>query len=60
MLVCITCGSCYDANARPAVDCPLCGDELLELVGDPGADAAAPVHADVATRLRQQLLGVGA
>ena len=61
MLVCVTCGSRYDANARPAaIECPLCGDELLELVGEPGGDAAEPVHADVASRLRRQLLGVGA
>ena len=59
MLVCVTCGSRYGANARPAAtECPLCGDELLELVGEPGGDE--PVHADVASRLRRQLLGVGA
>jgi hypothetical protein len=64
MLVCATCGSRYDAQARPAAafaqtGCPLCGDALLD-VGDEASDAGEPVHADVASRLREQLLGVGA
>ncbi len=64
MLVCVTCGSRYDAQARRAATfaetgCPLCGDALLD-VEDLPADAVEPVHADVAQRLREQLLGVGA
>ena len=53
MLICATCGSRYDA-------CPLCGDALLDLADDLPSDAVEPVHADVASRLREQLLGVGA
>jgi hypothetical protein len=65
MLVCATCGSRYDAHARRAATfvengCPLCGDALLELADDSSPDAVEPVHADVASRLRKQLLGVGA
>jgi hypothetical protein len=66
MLVCATCGSRYDAQARPAATfaetgcCPLCGDALLELADDLPPDAVEPVHADLASRLREQLLGVGA
>jgi hypothetical protein len=64
MLVCVTCGSRFDADARPAAilatdACPLCGDALLEVDVAPG-DASEPVHADVALRLREHLLGVGA
>jgi hypothetical protein len=65
MLVCATCGSRYDTHAHSAAaftetGCPLCGDALLELADDPPADAVEPVHADLASRLREQLLGVGA
>ena len=65
MLVCATCGSRYDAQARPAATfeqdgCPLCGDPLFELADELSADAVEPVHSDVALRLREQLLGVGA
>jgi hypothetical protein len=65
MLVCATCGSRYDAYAGPAATfaetgCPLCGDALVELADDLPPDAVEPVHADVASRLRDQLLGVGA
>jgi hypothetical protein len=64
MLICATCGSRYDAHARPAAEfvetgCPLCGDVLLDIEDLP-ADAVEPVHSDVARRLREQLLGVGA
>jgi predicted nucleic acid-binding Zn-ribbon protein len=64
MLVCITCGSRFDADARPAATfvtsgCPLCGDALVEF-DDPPTDASDPVHADVASVLREHLLGVGA
>jgi hypothetical protein len=65
MLTCVTCGSRYDAHARRRRDfaetgCPLCGDALVELADDFASDAVEPVHADVASRLREQLLGVGA
>jgi predicted nucleic acid-binding Zn-ribbon protein len=65
MLVCVTCGSRYDTQARSAATfaesgCPLCGDALLELAVDLPSDAGKPVHSDVASRLREQLLGVGA
>jgi hypothetical protein len=64
MLTCVTCGSRYDADARPAATfaaggCPLCGDALVELA-DPPAGASEPVHADLASILREHLLGVGA
>ncbi|HEX7297846.1 MAG TPA: hypothetical protein VF257_02495 [Solirubrobacteraceae bacterium] len=64
MLVCVTCGSRFDAHARPAAtfatgECPLCGDVLVEL-DEASADASEPVHADVASALREHLLGVGA
>jgi hypothetical protein len=64
MLFCVTCGSRFDAGARPAATfptsaCPLCGDALAEL-DDPPTDASEPVHADVASVLREHLLGVGA
>jgi hypothetical protein len=64
MLICVTCDSRYDAHARPAATfaaggCPLCGDALVELV-DPPAGGAEPVHADMASILRDHLLGVGA
>ncbi|MEN3279825.1 MAG: hypothetical protein V7607_965 [Solirubrobacteraceae bacterium] len=65
MLVCATCGSRYDAQTRSAATfaqtgCPLCGGALVEPADDPSPNALAPVHADVASRLREQLLGVGA
>ena len=65
MLICATCGSRYDACAPLAATlaqsgCPLCGDALLDLADDLPSDAVEPVHADVASRLREQLLGVGA
>jgi hypothetical protein len=64
MLVCATCGSRWDEDARPAVTfpaaaCPLCGGALVEL-GDAPLDDAEPVHADVARVLCEHLLGVGA
>jgi hypothetical protein len=64
MLVCETCGSRWDEHAGPATtfvaaDCPLCGGELLEFDGAP-LDGSEPVHADVASVLREHLLGVGA
>jgi hypothetical protein len=64
MLMCATCGSRWDQHAGPATafadaDCPMCGGELLELVGVP-LDNSEPVHADVARVLREHLLGVGA
>jgi predicted nucleic acid-binding Zn-ribbon protein len=60
MLVCVTCGSRYAGATFAETGCPLCGDALLSLTDDLAPDAAEPVHADVATRLREQLLGVGA
>ena len=64
MLVCATCGSRWDEDARPAVTfaaaaCPLCEGELVEL-DDAPLDGGEPVHADVARSLREHLLGVGA
>jgi hypothetical protein len=64
MLVCATCGTRYDANARPAAEfsqtgCPLCGDALLD-VEEALLDTVEPVHGDGGQRLREQLLGVGA
>jgi hypothetical protein len=64
MLTCVTCGSRFDAHARSAAGladagCPLCGDALAEL-GGRQANASEPVHADVASILREHLLGVGA
>jgi hypothetical protein len=63
MLVCATCGSRWDEDARPttmlpAAVCPLCEGALVEL--DEPLDDAEPVHADVARVLREHLLGVGA
>ena len=64
MLVCATCGSRWDEDARPATMlpaavCPLCEGALVELDEAP-LDGAEPVHADVARVLREHLLGVGA
>ena len=64
MLLCATCGSRYDADARraaafAATGCPLCGDSLIEL-DDPPRDDAEHVHTDVARVLREHLIGVGA
>jgi hypothetical protein len=64
MLVCSTCGSRWDEDARPATllptaACPLCEGALVELDEAP-LDDAEPVHADVARVLREHLLGVGA
>ena len=64
MLVCSTCGSRWDEQARPArmlpaAVCPLCEGELVELDGAP-LDVPEPVHADAARVLCQHLLGVGA
>jgi hypothetical protein len=64
MLVCATCGSRWDEDARPATTfpaavCPLCEGALVDL-DDMALDAAEPVHADVARVLCQHLLGVGA
>ena len=60
MRVCATCGGRYAAATFAETGCPLCGDALLELTDDLPPDAVEPVHGDVATRLREQLLGVGA
>lgn len=64
MLVCATCRSRWDEDARPATMlpaavCPLCEGALVELDEAP-RDDAEPVHADVARVLREHLLGVGA
>jgi hypothetical protein len=64
MLVCATCSSRWDEDARPATTfpaavCPLCEGALVDLDVAPREDAE-PVHADVARTLCQHLLGVGA
>jgi hypothetical protein len=64
MLVCATCGSRWDEDARPATSlpptvCPLCEGALVDLDNAP-LDDTEPVHADVARMLREHLLGVGA
>jgi hypothetical protein len=64
MLVCATCGSRWDEDARPATTlpaavCPICEGTLVELDEAP-LDGGEPVHADVARVLREHLLGVGA
>ena len=65
MLVCATCGSRWDKEARPAAMmfpaavCPLCEGALVDLDGV-ALDDAEPVHADVASLLREHLLSVGA
>ena len=64
MLVCATCGSRWDEDARPATSlpptvCPLCEGALVEL-DDAPLDDAEPVHGDVARVLCEHLLGVGA
>jgi hypothetical protein len=64
MLVCATCGSRWDEDARPtttlpAAVCPLCEGALVELDDAPRHDTE-PVHADVARVLCDHLLGVGA
>ena len=64
MLVCATCGSRWDEDARlahtlPAAVCPICEGALVELDAAP-LDGGEPVHADVALVLRAHLLGVGA
>jgi len=64
MLVCATCGSRWDEDARlattlPAAVCPMCEGALVKL-DDARLDRGEPVHADVARVLRAQLLGVGA
>jgi hypothetical protein len=64
MLVCATCGSRWDEDARlaatlPAALCPMCEGVLVELDEAPLSDGE-PVHADVARTLREHLLGVGA
>ena len=64
MLVCATCGSRWDEDARlattlPAALCPMCEGVLVELGEAPLSDGE-PVHADVARVLRKHLLGVGA
>jgi hypothetical protein len=64
VLVCGTCGSRWDEDARPATAfpaaaCPLCEGALVDLDDAPLADDE-PVHADVASVLRRHLLGVGA
>jgi hypothetical protein len=64
MLICATCGSRWDEDARltrmlPTPVRPLCEGALVEL-DDAPLDDGEPVHADVARLLREQLLGVGA
>ena len=64
MLVCATCGSRWDEDARPATMlpaavCPLCEGALVEL-DEALLDDAEPIPADVARVLREHLLGVGA
>jgi Zn-finger nucleic acid-binding protein len=66
MLVCATCGSRWDEDARlattlPAALCPMCEGVLVEL-GEAPLDEGErePIHADVARVLREHLLGVGA
>ncbi|HEX6745509.1 MAG TPA: hypothetical protein VF087_14880 [Solirubrobacteraceae bacterium] len=64
MLVCATCGSRWDEDARlattlPASCCPMCEGAFVEL-GEAPLDNGEPVHADVARVLRAHLLGVGA
>jgi hypothetical protein len=64
MLVCATCGSRWDEDARlaamlPAAVCPICEGALVELEQAP-LHGREPVHADVARVLRAHLLGVGA
>ena len=64
MLVCATCGSRWDEDARPtttlpAAVCPLCEGALVEL-DDAPRDDTEPVHGDVARVLCDHLLGVGA
>jgi hypothetical protein len=64
MLVCATCGSRWDEDALPAVTllaavCPLCEGALVDL-DDAPLDDAALVRGDVASVLREHLLGVGA
>jgi hypothetical protein len=64
MLVCATCGSRWDEDARPtttlpAAVCPLCEGVLVELDEAP-RDDTEPVRGDVARVLCDHLLGVGA
>ena len=64
MLVCATCGSRWDEDARlatmlPAALCPMCEGVFVELDEAPLGDGER-VHADVARVLRAHLLGVGA
>jgi hypothetical protein len=64
MLICATCGSRWDEDARltrmlPTAVCPMCEGALVEL-DDATMDDGETVHADVARLLREQLLGVGA
>jgi hypothetical protein len=64
MLVCATCGSRWDEDARlaamlPAALCPMCEGVLVVLNEAPLGDGER-VHADVARVLRAHLLGVGA
>jgi hypothetical protein len=64
MLVCATCGSRWDEDARaattfPPAVCPLCEGSLVGL-DDAPLDDGEPVHADVARVLCSHLLGVGA
>jgi hypothetical protein len=65
MLVCATCGSRWEEDARPATTlppaiCPLCEGALVAFDEPPFDDGPEPVHADVARTLRAHLLGVGA
>jgi hypothetical protein len=64
MLVCATCGGRWGDVVRPATTlptgvCPLCEGALEELDAAPDR-GTEPVHADVASVLREHLLGVGA
>ena len=64
MLVCATCGSRWDEDARlattlPAALCPMCEGVLVEL-GEAPLDDGEPIHAGVARVLREHLHGVAA
>ena len=64
MLVCATCGSRWDEEARPAVTfsprSARCAKGRSSISTAWRSYDAEPVHADVASVLREHLLGVGA
>ena len=64
MLVCATCGSRWDEDARlatmlPAALCPMC-EGVFDVLDEAPLGDGERVHADVARVLRAHLLGVGA